>query len=47
MTKEQTMKTYRYKVGRCARTGRFLPLVVARRRKSSAIVQTITVRRTK
>ena len=38
------MKTYRYKVGRCAKTGRFLPLAVARRRQASAIVQTLTVR---
>lgn len=38
-------KTYRYKVGRCAKTGRFLSLAVARRRKSTAIIQTIVVRR--
>jgi len=41
------MKTHRYRVGRCAKTGRFLPLAVARRRKATAFVQTIVVRRKK
>lgn len=33
----------RRQVGRCAITGRFLPLAVAKRRKATAIIQTIKV----
>ena len=35
--------TYTFRIGRDAKNGRFLPVDVAKRRKSSAVVETIKV----
>ena len=37
--------TYSFKVGRDAKTGQFIPVEAAERRKATAIVQTIKVRK--
>ena len=39
------MKTIVYWIGRCSKTGHFLPLAVARRRKSTATVEMVKYRR--
>lgn len=38
------MSNYTFQVGRDAKTGRFIPVEEAKRRKSTAIVQTIKVK---
>lgn len=38
-------KSKTYKVGRDARTGQFIPVKTARRRKSTAVVETMKKRR--
>ncbi len=37
--------TYSFKVGRDAKTGKFLPVKAAERRKATAVVETIKVRK--
>ncbi|VEH13662.1 hypothetical protein [Legionella jordanis] len=37
--------TYTFKIGRDAKNGRFLPVAVAERRKTTAVVETIKVKK--
>jgi hypothetical protein len=41
----KTRKTYTITRGRDAKTGRFIPVKVAQRRKKTAVVETITIER--
>lgn len=41
MPKKKGGKTKTFKVGRDAKTGKFIPVKVAKRRKKTAIVETI------
>lgn len=44
-TIEEISMTYTFKIGRDAKNGRFLPVAVAKRRKSTAVVETIKVKK--
>lgn len=39
------MKTYSFKIGRDAITGRFIPVAVARLRSNTAVVEKITIKK--
>lgn len=41
MAKRKTRRVATVQIGRCAITGKFLPLAVARKRKKTAIIQTV------
>lgn len=44
-TIEEISMTYTFIIGRDAKNGRFLPVAVAKRRKNTAVVETIKVKK--